>query len=105
MRLRSTLRVTTTWASPRATAAARTMPVAAFPLCLTMTLPLAPRPLRPVVVMLTSLVAPAPSLRCRRLFTVVPASIESTMITRPPLINTKVARRLSSTAMPTLDTK
>lgn len=81
------------------------MLVVASPLYLTTTLPLAPRPLRPVVVMLTSLVVPAPSPRCRRLFTVVPASIEATVTTQPPLINTRVARRLTTTAMLALDTE
>ena len=81
------------------------MLVAASPLYLTTTLPLAPRPLRPVVVMLTSLVVLAPSLRCRRLFTVVPASIEVTVTTQPPLINTRVVWRLTTTAMPALDTE
>jgi len=80
------------------------MLVVGSPLYLTTTLPLAPRPLRPVVVMLTLLVVPALSPRCRRLFTVVPASIEATVTIQPPLI-TRVARRLTTMAMPALDTE
>jgi hypothetical protein len=55
--------------------------------------------------MLTSLVVLALSLRCRRLFTVVPASIKVTVTTQPPLINTWVVKRLTTTAIPALDTE
>jgi len=86
--LHSTPEVTTTWAFPEAIVERGIMPVAASPRCLTTISPLA---LRPLVATLTSLVAPAPNPRCRRLCNLALVSTEAMKTTWGPLLTSRVA--------------